>query len=229
MTSKTKLALWELGCVIWTCFAGAILHFAFELSDYWQPMALIAAVNESAWEHTKMYFWPGLVYALVQYTYTRHFHNNYWLGKAAALAVTPFAILSLYYGYLGYVQMTGGQANLVNMFSIMIVGISLGQLVSYRILTAAPFPLETRRFAAVTFVILLVMYSSFTYFPPRMFLFENFYCYRYTSEFGVLDDYEPYRIFSRAGNDFSARVNYCDTVDEEVVSRDKWISPVTAM
>jgi hypothetical protein len=210
MTPKAKLALWEVGCVLWVCFAGSLLHFAFELSEYWQPMALIAAVNESAWEHTKMYFWPGLVFALVQYTYTRHLHNNYWQGKAAALALTPAAIFALYYGYLGYVRVTDGQANLATMLSIMVLAISLAQLVSYRILTAAPFPPEKRRFAAATFAVLLLAYSTFTYFPPRLFLFENFYCYRYTNEFGVLDDYEPYRIFSRVGDDPSARVNYCN-------------------
>jgi hypothetical protein len=214
MTPKAKLALWELGCVLWVCFAGSLLHFAFELSEYWQPMALIAAVNESAWEHTKMYFWPGLVYALVQYTYTRHLHNNYLQGKAAALALTPVAIFALYYSYLGYVQMTGGKANLATMLSIMLLGISFGQAVSYRILTAAPFSTETRRYAGLMCAILLIAYSAFTYFPPRLFVFENFYCYRYTKEFGILDDYEPYRIFSRVGDDSSARVNYCNATAE---------------
>ncbi len=215
MSAKIKLALWEIGCVIWVCVAGAVLHFAFELSDYWTPLALIAAVNESAWEHTKMYFWPGLVYALVQYTYTRHLHNNYWQGKAAALAVTPLAIFALYYGYMGFVNLTGGKANLAAMLSIMVLGVSIGQYVSYRMLTAEPFRPITGRYAATTITALIMLFSLLTFFPPRVFLFENFYCYRYTGDYGILEDYEPYRVFTRSDGAVGANVNYCASVDRQ--------------
>ena len=158
MSGKAKLALWEVGCVIWVCFVGALLHFSFELSDYWLPMALISAVNESVWEHTKMYFWPGLVWALVQYTYTRHLHNNYWQGKAVALAITPLAIALLYYAYIALITWTGDKANLAAMLSIMVIAISFAQYVSYRILTAEPFQQTTQRYAATTVATLVAMF-----------------------------------------------------------------------
>ncbi len=213
MMREAKLAVWEIGCVIWVCMAGALLHFSFELSDYWLPMALISAVNESVWEHTKMYFWPGLVFALVQYTYTRHLHNNYWQGKALALAVTPLAIYALYYGYMGFISFTGGKANLTAMLSIMVIAISTAQYLSYRILTAEPFRPVSRRYAAATVATLVAMFSLLTFFPPRFFLFENFYCYTYTGEYGILEDYEPYRVFTREGEPAGQGVNYCESAD----------------
>lgn len=106
---KLKLSLWEIGTVLWVCIAGSVLHFAFELSDYWRPMAVIAAVNESAWEHTKMYFWPGLLAALVQFTYTRNVAHNYWLGKSAALSITPCLIWLTYFSYMSWVVSSGGK------------------------------------------------------------------------------------------------------------------------
>ncbi len=214
MKRNAKLAFWEIGCVIWVCMAGALLHFAFELSDYWLPMALIAAVNESVWEHTKMYFWPGLVWALVQYTYTRHLHDNYWQGKAVALAVTPLLIYVLYYSYIAYIDLTGGKANLTAMLSIMVIAISVAQYLSYRILTAEPFRPVTKRYAAATLVTLIAMFSLLTFFPPRFFLFENYFCYTYTGEYGILDDYEPYRIFTREGESPGLGVNYCDAISD---------------
>jgi len=42
VSKKSKLLIWELVCVFWICAAGSALHFAFELSDYWTPMALFA-------------------------------------------------------------------------------------------------------------------------------------------------------------------------------------------
>lgn len=212
-TGKLRLAAWEIGTVIWICVAGSALHFAFELSDYWRPMALFAAVNESAWEHTKMYFWPGLFAALVQYTYTRGIANNYWLGKAVALAITPVMIWLIYFSYMNWVVTSGGKASLPVMLSIMVLGISAGQAASWFILTRPPLQFAVPRYAAAVIAALTVVFSAFSYFPPRAFLFENFFCYQYTGEYGILDDYAPYRVFVKVGADGSASegggVNYC--------------------
>ncbi|MDH5254960.1 MAG: DUF6512 family protein [Gammaproteobacteria bacterium] len=212
-TGRLKLALWETGTVVWVCVAGSALHFAFELSEYWRPMALFAAVNESAWEHTKMYFWPGLFAALVQYTYTRDVANNYWLGKAAALAITPVLIWLTYFSYMSWVVASGSKASLPTMLSIMVLGISAGQAASWTILTRPPLQRAATRTAAGVMATLTAVFATFSYFPPKFFLFENFFCYEYTGEYGILDDYAPYRVFVKVGADGSTRagggVNYC--------------------
>jgi hypothetical protein len=180
-------------------------------------MALMAAVNESAWEHVKMYFWPGLAYAVVQYTYTRHLANNYWLGKAVALALTPVVILTAYFSYLAYVDTTGGKPSLPVMLGIMILGISAGQLASWRILAGAPLSSGALRFALPTYAILVTSFSLLTYFPPKAFVFENFYCYQYTGEYGILDNYEQYRVFYK-GERPGGGVNYCATLAQQATA-----------
>ena len=105
---KIRLIAWEIGSFIWVVLAGSALHFSFELSEFWTPLAFISAVNESVWEHLKMYFWPGLIYALVQYTYTRDIANNYWYAKLASLIVTPLPrklLASITFIVLGVVVM----------------------------------------------------------------------------------------------------------------------------
>ena len=222
MNRKAKLALWEIGCFLWICFAGALLHFAFELSDYWTPMALIAAVNESIWEHLKMYFWPGFAFALVQYTYSRDYSNNYWLGKAAALALTPIIILACYESYIGYAEAVDITPSLTTMLVIMFIGVGLGQLASYFILAAPPMSRAVLRAAPATFAALLFMFGTFTYFPPRLPLFENYACYTYTGEYGILADYTPYRIFARVDENGARQegigVNYCETIKSSVLA-----------
>jgi hypothetical protein len=202
--NNTKLLLWELGCVFWICFAGSSLHFAFELSDYWTPMAVIAAVNESVWEHLKIYFWPGLLYALVQYTYTRNIANNYWLGKCVALLVTPIVITLSYHGYMAWLVSSGVSTSVGIILLIMFFGVLVGQLCCYKILSSPPFQYVQRRYVAAGYASLLFMFSTFTFFPPQLFLFENYLCYEYTAEFGILDDYGPYKMFRRAGEEAAA-------------------------
>jgi hypothetical protein len=220
MTRSKRLLAWEIGCIFWVAFAGSLLHFAFELSDYWRPMALMAAVNESAWEHVKMYFWPGLLFALVQYTYTRDVARNYWFGKAVALALTPLMILVSYFSYIAYVDAAGVKPSLGLMLGIMFFGIAAGQFASWLILTSRPLSSATARYALATYGALLVGFSSFTYFPPKIFVFENFYCYRYTGEFGILDDYERYRVFYR-GEKPGGGVNYCATMTQQATAANR--------
>ena len=60
-----KYALkWELLGIVFIIVLGGALHFVFDLSGEWPPLALIAAVNESVWEHLKLGFWPALIYFL---------------------------------------------------------------------------------------------------------------------------------------------------------------------
>ncbi len=77
----------------------------------------------------------------------------------------------------------------------MFLGVLTGQHCSWRILLSEPFDWVRRRYVGAGYASLLLSFSLFTYFPPKVFLFENYRCYKYTGEYGILDDYEPYRIF----------------------------------
>ncbi len=190
-------------------------------------MAFLAAVNESVWEHLKMYFWPGLFFALVQYTYTRDIANNYWLGKAVALAISPLIIAVGYYGYFAYLTATSGKVSLASMLLLMFIGIGIGQYISYKILTMPPLAMQLKSAIATSYAVLVFMFGSFTYFPPKVFLFENVYCYQYTGEYGILSDYEPYRVFTRSENGVEqegAGVNYCAKLMTAEASADTAVS-----
>lgn len=43
------------------------------------------------------------------------------------------------------------------------------------------------------------MFVTFTYCPPRFFLFESFANYHYSGEYGILQDYSAYRVFKKSG------------------------------
>ena len=56
---------WELIGAVFIVLAGSALHFVFAWTGGWRPVALVAAVNESIWEHLKLAFWPGFFWALL--------------------------------------------------------------------------------------------------------------------------------------------------------------------
>ncbi len=194
---KIKLVLWEVGSFIWVVLAGSALHFSFELSEFWTPLAFISAVNESVWEHLKMYFWPGLVFALVQYTYTRDIANNYWYAKLASLIATPVGIILSFYGYLAISIPLYGQGFFIMDLMTMVFGLVLASVVSYKIMVKAPMQLPRKKNILVGYLAITAMFSTFTFFPPKIFLFENYFGYEYSGDFGILEDYEPYRVFKK--------------------------------
>ena len=196
--ANLRIHAWEFGGVFFIVLMGSALHYAFELSGFWRPMAFFASVNESTWEHLKFFFWAGLAFSLLEYTYVKDVANNYWFGKALSLVVTPIVVAATFYGYLAIALPIYGKGFLWADISTGVVGVIAGQLVSSKLMRSEPLGQVTRRYTAVILLTLLFMFSTFTYFPPKMFLFENYFGYTYSGEYGILADYEPYLQFRPA-------------------------------
>lgn len=195
---RKTLVRFQVGAVVFIMLVASALHFAYELSGFWGPMALFGSVNESTYEHLKLFFWPGLLYALVQHAYVKEFTNNYWVAKAAALLVSPTVLIVSFYFYLGIVLPINGKGTLFASIATGLLGVVVGEYVAYRIMLSRPLASGVRRLGVPTLVALTIMFSTMTFFPPRMFLFENFFGYEYSGEYGILDDYTPYLVFESA-------------------------------
>ena len=198
---KRRLIIWEVGSFVWVTLAGSAFHFSFELSEFWTHLALVSSANESTWEHLKMYFWPGLIYALVQYTYTRDIANNYWLAKLGSLIMTPIGIVISFYGYLAITLPLYGKGFFELDLMTMVVGLTLGSITAYKIMISPKLDKPSKNTVIAGYLTLVAMFSTFTYYPPKIFLFENYFGYEYRGEYGILEDYEPYRVFRKEGSD----------------------------
>jgi len=166
---KKSVLLWELIGVVVIFILGSVLHFAFELSGEWKPMALIAAVNESVWEHLKLAFWPSVAYAVFEYTRLKKSANNFLVAKAVGIYVMPVAIAALFYSYTAVL----GESILAIDILIFGVAIAVGQLASYKLLTSRQLPQSLNKFALIALVILGIVFSLFTFYPPRLGIFRD--------------------------------------------------------
>ena len=179
---KNQIRRWEWAGVVFIIVAGASLHFLFEWSGFSRPVALIAAVNESTWEHFKIAFWPAMFWALVEYPALRNKTGNFGIAKAAGLLTMPAVIAVIFYAYTAIT----GQHFLLADIVIFILAVVIGQSVSMRIISAPPIEISwLRNLALGMIVIMLAAYSTLSYFPPRNFIFAH----PETGEFGILDDY----------------------------------------
>ncbi len=169
MTMKKSILHWELGGIAFIVVLGSVLHFVFGWSGYAIPVAPIAAVNESIWEHLKLGFWPALVYAALEYSRFRKLTNNFPSAKTLGICLIPITIVVLYYTYIAIL----GHGLLEVDIAIFVVAVIVGQVVSYRLLTASPLPERLNRFAPIALVILGILYVLFTFYPPHLPLFRD--------------------------------------------------------
>jgi len=166
---KRQIRKWELIGIAVIAGVGAVMHFAFEWSGELRAVAVFAAVNESVWEHLKLTYWPALLYAALEYRKIRGLSDNFITAKAAAIYVMPAAIISLFYAYTAIT----GSDNLIADITIFVVAIALGQLTSYKILTLSPLSRRLYILAIIGLVALGVLFTLFTFYPPRVPIFRD--------------------------------------------------------
>ncbi|MDD3367334.1 MAG: DUF6512 family protein [Lachnospiraceae bacterium] len=100
-----SLKLLEIIGVLFTFFVGSFFHFTYDLSGENYFVALFSAVNESTWEHMKLFFYPYLLYAVMEYTLVGKSYPCYLTAKCAGTIVGLCAIPLIFYLYtaaLGY-------------------------------------------------------------------------------------------------------------------------------
>jgi hypothetical protein len=165
--SQKKIFVWEITGFIFISLLGSLLHFAFEFFGEWPPVALIAAVNESVWEHLKLAFWPALVFALIEWPFLRGSVKNFWAAKTIGILAMPFVIVSVFYGYTAL----AGRNVLWVDISLFVLAVFVGQMISYRLLVGRPLGSVISILAMILLILMVAAFSLLTFFPPHCPLF----------------------------------------------------------
>jgi hypothetical protein len=176
--NQNKIFAWEITGFVVISFSGSLLHFAFEFFGEWPPMALLAAVNESVWEHLKLAFWPALVFALIEWPFFRRKVENFWTAKAAGIFVMPLSIVLLFYGYTA---LAGGNVLWADI-SLFILAVLIGQMLSGWIMARRPRQSRFKTAAAILLALMIIAFSLLTFFPPKCPLFRD----SRTGQYGIL-------------------------------------------
>lgn len=167
--SNATILTWELAGIPFIAALGSTLHFAFAWFGQWLPLAVFSAVNESIWEHLKLAFWPGLVWALVERRFLPVRAVRFWAVKGIALLVAPVTIVVVFSTYTAIL----GTNLLILDIGTFILAIIAGQMASAWLLLTASWSLSLMRTAHLVLAGQVIAYSTFTYFPPRIALFQE--------------------------------------------------------
>ncbi len=145
---------------------GVILHYTHKRKSENVLIHIISAINESTWEHLKLAFMPMLLIACVQsfiLTNTNIFEANLY-AILTALLLIPIS----YYLSLLIFKKNPVWVNIL----IFIKSVILGYLVEYLILINT-ITILGEISSILLLLVLLILFSVFTFTPPKIFLFKD--------------------------------------------------------
>jgi hypothetical protein len=166
---KKTILKWEILGIIIVVALGGLFHFMFEILNYWAPSGAIFPVNESVWEHLKLPFWPLIIFSLIEYNFIKDKANNLILGKAISFIISISTILIVFYSYTAIL---GVELLIVDILSF-VLGVIIGQVVSYKILTKEQLSTVYIKASWIIFIGFGILFALFTYFPPHLPIFQD--------------------------------------------------------
>ncbi|MCX8094747.1 MAG: DUF6512 family protein [Caldisericia bacterium] len=170
MSDKKFIFKWQLFAFLFTVFLGSFLHFLFELSGNSIIVAYFAAVNESTWEHLKLAFFPALIFSIIEYPFVKKHVKNYFFGKVIGFYIMPITIIVLFYGY----KILFKSNSLIWDIFIFVLSVFLGEYVAYKFLIKKEnLGKNYIIISIILFIIIFSLFSIFTYFPLKNFLFKD--------------------------------------------------------
>lgn len=164
---KKSIGVWQMLGFIFTGVMGTLLHFLYDWSGQNPVVGAFSAVNESVWEHTKLLFFPMLVYAVLEYWTVGRADPNFWGVKAMGSLLGIGLITALYYTYTGSLGIN------VDWFNIAIFFIAAAVVFWVEAKLLKSGRLNLLPLAGVGLLIFMgLLYIMLTFYPPELPLFQ---------------------------------------------------------
>ena len=146
-----------------------LLHYVYDLSGGSALGMVFGAVNESVWEHVKIFSISYMGWAMLQLLYLRLPFKKYAVSKCIGLYALMGSMIGFYYIYTAIVETN---IPLVDIISSLVFVIA-SQALSFVLETGENSLGELFVPAVLMVFVYYLMFLSFTAFPPRLELFRD--------------------------------------------------------
>lgn len=168
MDKKNSALSEAAGCVLIYSVA-VLLHFAYPLSGGAALSIVFGAVNESVWEHTKIFAAPYIGWALIQLCWLRVHFRQYVVAKVIGLYLLAGMIIGSAY----LMSLFSDHAVLWADIAASLIAVLTAQALTYRLETAENRLKDYFYPALMLLTLYYLMFFSFTIFPPKTELFRD--------------------------------------------------------
>ena len=164
---ERRTIIWTLIGLAFTALGGSLLHFLYGWTKRAVWAAPLSAVNESTWEHMKLFFLPTLLFAAIQSFFVKR--ADFWCVKLSAMLIGLALIPLLFYLYNGAIAKSPDWLNIAFFF------VSAAAAYWYEItrFTQGDVICKSPWLALGILLGLAMLFALFTFYPPRLLIFRD--------------------------------------------------------
>ena len=147
---------------------GSLLHFAYEWSGNNKLVGILAPVNESIFEHSKLLLVPLLVFYSLSYMFLKGSAdvNNYFFAMLVSIVFSIIVMVSFYYTYK---EIIGSSYLWIDIFDLLL-SLFIGQVLANHVYVySTGISLYVSLFIIIA-VFILYIYLTFNPFKTPFFM-----------------------------------------------------------
>lgn len=158
-----------------------LLHFVYDLTNGSVLSILFGAVNESVWEHVKIFAVGYVIWSIIELLWVKPPFKKFVTAKTISLYFLSLSIIVFFYGYNAILD---GPFLWLDLLSSAVF-VTLAQLISYKLITSENSIEDYFAVALMLLMLYFIMFFSFTVFPPKIDLFKD----PVTGMYGIIPDH----------------------------------------
>lgn len=164
-----RLKRLEIVGVFFVFISGTLLHFLYDWSNGGMLGVLFGSVNESVWEHIKIFAMPYIVWSVIELACSIPYFRQFIVAKVLGLYLLCGLITGFFYLYT---MILGRHVLFIDITSVFI-WIAIAHIFSYRATTSYKDLRHLFPLCLGLLFLFLAMYFSFTAVPPHIELFKD--------------------------------------------------------
>lgn len=164
---KKQILICSILCAIIVATLGTLGHFFYQWSSYNPYVGLFFPVNESVWEHMKLFFFPSLICYIILCLLKKNQEPCILYAFPKSIFLGTFLIPTLFYTYFGIL---GFHVSFLDI-STFYISVLLAFIYLYKSTTSVK-KLNYSLAQNIALLVLAFLFISFSYNPPDLGIFE---------------------------------------------------------
>ncbi len=165
---KRSIGLWQFFGFAVTSFGGTILHFLYGWTGGSLWAAPFSGVNESTWEHMKLFLWPAFIFAIVQSFLFRE-RKDFWCVKNSGILLGLVLIPVFFYTYNGVVGRSPDWLNI----AIFFISAAIAYAYETRLFKSESVRCRSPKLAFSALCVIALLFILFTFLTPEIEIFRD--------------------------------------------------------
>ena len=165
---KRSIGLWQLWGFAVTSLFGTLLHFLYDFTKESVLVAPFSGVNESTWEHIKLFFWPTFLYAAFEGLFFRK-RKDFFCVKLRGILLGMSLIPIIFYTYNGAIGKSPDWLNI----TIFFVSAAIAYIYEARLFKNEKLICRSQKSSIAALIVIALMFVVFTFKPPELGIFRD--------------------------------------------------------